>query len=218
MTAMLDGAARALPGVVRAGRRPVLKALAAAVAVGLVVALVAWVIVSQRPPLSFAGWTADLDARPVGDGLSTTRVVVGLGEGERVVLTSIRNDGRLPVTVLGLDEERTLFWVRAEFRDRGPAPRSLGYDSPAAAKAAVTASSVTLAPGASADVLVTFDPPPELTMADGGFLQQEVIVLSVRYLGLPSSHEVPLLMDPLVLAGASTVARLEREGRFQVGG
>ncbi len=73
---------------------------------------------------------------------------------------------------------------------------------------------MTLEPGASADVLVTFDPPPDLFMADGSFTQLHELVLSVRYLGVRSSRRVPLLLEPLALVGAHTVARLEREGRF----
>ena len=104
--------------------------------------------------------------------------------------------------------------MSASFRDRGQTPTDFGYPDVAAAKAAVRASSVTLEPGASADVLVRFDPPVELSTADGGFGELRGLLLSVRHLGVGSTQRVPLLQEPLTLVGGDTVARLEREGRF----
>jgi hypothetical protein len=37
----------------------------------------------------------------------------------------------------------------------------------------------------------------------------------VRHLGVDSTQRVPLLQEPITLVGGDTVARLEREGRFQ---
>lgn len=175
--------------------------------------VLAWIAVGKQAPLESGGWGAPLDARQLDDGISTTRYVLSVDEGEQVVLTSVRNGGRLPITVRGVDEERVLPFVSASFRDRGQTQRELGYPSAAAAKEAVTASSVTLEPGASADVLVRFDPPDDLSMADGSFTELYDLLLSVRHLGVGSTQRVPLLQEPLTLVGGDTVARHVREGR-----
>lgn len=194
----------------RAWRRllPVLAGMAAVVLVG------AWLTAAQRIPLEGGYWEVPLDARQIGDGLTATRYVLPVNAGEQVVLTSIRNDGPLPLTVLGLDGEGGLPWMRASFRGVGGAPARIGYSTDAAAKAAVSGSSVTLAPGANADVLVAFDPPSGLSTADGSYQELQELRLSVRYLGLESTQVVPLLSEPLALIGAATRLRLEAEGRF----
>ena len=210
MTLVLDGpstAARAAPP--RRWRR-----LRFPIAVlALLGPALAGIVVGTQAPLEGAGWSGPLDARPLDDGVRSTRYVLSVDAGEQVVLTSVRNGGRLPITVLGLDEERGLPFVSASFRDRGLTPTEFGYPSAAAAKAAVSASSVTLEPGASADVLVRFDPPDDLSMADGSFTELYDLLLSVRHLGLVSTQRVPLLQEPLTLVGRDTVARLDRDGR-----
>lgn len=183
--------------------------LAVLAVLGLVVG---WTAVGKRASLQGGAWSGALDARPLSDGVSTTRYVLPVSDGEQVVLTSVHNGGRLPITLLGVDEERSLSWVTATFRGRGTALREIGYPSTAAARAAVTASSVRLEPGASADVLVRFDP-VGVTMDDGTFAELDEVVLSVRHLGVGSSHRIPLLSEPVAFVGADTVSRLEREGR-----
>ena len=181
----------------------------------LVVALVAaWVTTAQRAPLEEGSWAGGLDARQLEDGLGATRYVVPVGRGEQVVLTSVRNDGPAALTVLGLDAEGGLPYLRASFRDVGASPAEIGYPSSAAAKAAVTASSVTLAPGDSADVLVAVDPRADVRLAEGSYSELRELRLSVRYLGLTSTQVVPLLPEPLAVVGTDTFARLQAEGRF----
>ena len=184
------------------------------VVLGLLGLVLGWIVLGKQAPLEGAGWGSPLDARPISDGLRSTRYVLSVDAGEQAVLTSVRNRGRLPMTVLGVDEEGGLPFVSATFRDRGLTPEEFGYLDAAAAKAAVTASSVTLEPGASADVLVRFDPPADVTMADGTAAELQDLLLSVRHLGVGSTQRVPLLQEPVTLVGGDTVARLEREGRF----
>ena len=180
----------------------------------VVVLVVAWSAVGKQPPLEPGGWSSRLDARPLEDGVTTTRYVLSVDAGAQVVATSVRNDGPLPVTLLGIDEEHSVPWARARFRDRGPTPRSFGFASAAEAKAAVTASSLRLQPGSSADVLVTFEPPDAMSLSGGSYTELYDLLLSVRYLGVDSSQRVPLLMEPLTFVGGDAVAQLEREGRF----
>jgi hypothetical protein len=209
MTLLLDEPSTVPPDVGRAR-------LVAPFAVLVLLALVGgWLAVGKQPSLGQAGWSAPLDARQVGDGIRSTRYVLPVDEGEQVVLGSIRNDGRLPVTVLGVDAEHSVPWITATFRDRGEVQREVGYSSTAAAEDAVTASSVTLRPGASADVLVRFAPPGDLVVGDWSYSEHHDLLLSVRHLGVDSTQRVPLLQEPITLVGGDTVARLEREGRFQ---
>lgn len=212
MTLVLDGS----PAVVQGpGRRGWRRLLPHAVGVTALLLFGSWTVVAQHPQLQSGGWGAFLDARPLEDGLTTTRYVLPVGDGERVVLTSIRNDGPLPLTVLGVDETRGPSWIRASFRARGPEDREFGYRTTALARSSVDASSVTLAPGTGADVLVTFAAPPHVSMADGTSSELRDLALTVRFLGLESTRVVPLMHEPLTLVGAATFARLEREGHVQ---
>ena len=212
MTLVLDERSTAPSDAAPRRRRRLLAPVSALALLGLVLA---WVVAAKQVPLQGGAWAGPLDGHQLGDGITTTRYVLSVDEGEQVVLTSIRNGGPLPITVLGVDEERSLSWVSASFRDRGRAQDELGYPSAAAAKAAVTASSVTLEPGAAADVLVRFDPPADLSVADGSFTELDDLLLSVRYLGVGSTQRVALLMEPVTLVAADTLARLEREGRIR---
>lgn len=211
MTLVLDGSPDVLEQAPPRRWRRWLLGTAVVAAVALVAA---WVVVAQRPPLQPGGWAGWLDARPLGDGLTTTRHVLSAEGGEQVVLSSIRNDGPAALTVLGADDEQGLSWVRLSFRERGQRPDPIGYSSAEAARAAVTASSVVLEPGAYADVLLVVDPPADLVVADGSFVAMSTFSLAVEHLGLRSTRSVPLLQEPLTVVSGDTFARLEREGRF----
>ncbi len=211
MTLVLTGPTTASEAPPR--RRPGLLApVTGLLVVGLVLG---WLVVGKQAPVQGGAWSGGLDARPLGDGVRATRHVLSVDEGEQVVLTSVRNGGRLPVTLLGLAEGGTFPWSTASFRDRGRTQDEVGYPSGAAAKDAVTATSLTLDPGEHADVLVRFDPPAHVTMADGTYSELTTVPLRVRHLGVTSTQRVPLLQEPLTLVGRATLARLEREGRFR---
>ena len=215
MALVLDGSPVVAPDEQPRGWR---RLLPLAVLVTALLLGASWIVVAQHPQLRSGGWSAPLDARPLEDGVTTTRYVLAIDDGDRVVLTSIRNEGPLPLTVLGVDETRTLSWVRASFRERPAEDRVFGYRTPALARSAVSAPRVTLEPGASADVLVTFAAEPHVTMADGTYSELSDLSLEVRYLGLESTRTVAILHEPLTLVGAQTTARLEREGRFRSDG
>lgn len=210
MTLVLDQPPTAVQDAPRWRWRTLVAPLAVLAVLGL---LVGWTELGERAPLRGGAWSGALDARPVSDGISTTRYVLPVAGGEQVVLTSVHNGGRRPVTLLGVDQERSLSWVTATFRDRGTALREIGYPSAAAARAAVTDSSVRLEPGATADVLVRFDP-VGVTIVDGSFSELDELVLSVRHLGVGSSQRIPLLSAPVAFVGEDAFARLEREGRI----
>ena len=210
-----------VPGVVTTrppARRRVRRFLPFAAAVAGLALLLGWSTYGQHPALATGGYGAYLDARPLDDGLGTSRYVLPIGDGARVVLTSVRNDGRFPMTVLGVDETRSLPWVRATFRAADPTPQEIGFSSSGAAQDAVRDASVVLDPGETAEVLVTFDALPTRVPAEGGMTKVVDLPLVVRHLGLESTRRVPVMHDPLVLVGPAEWARLEREGHLTPAG
>ena len=209
MTLALDEASTAAQDGPRWRWRRLLAPASALALLGLVPA---WVVVARHVPLQGGAWAGPLDARTLDDGLRTTRHVLPVDAGEQVVLTSVRNGGRLPITLRGVDQERSPSWVTASFREHAPSD-DIGYLTAAQAEAAVTASSVVLPPGAHADVLVRFHPAGVASVADGAAVELDELALSVRHLGVGSTVVVPLLQEPVTLVGSDTLARLEREGR-----
>ena len=118
-----------------------------------------------------------------------------------MVLTTVRNDGPFPMTVLGVDETRTLPWVRATFRAADPTPEEIGFPSGRAALDAVRNASLVLEPGETAEVLVTFDALPTAIPTEGGRTQ---------VLGLPLVVRSP---RPRVDADRAGAARPARAGQ-----
>ena len=68
------------------------------VVLGALAVLVAWRVVGAHPAGGGGGFTAPRDARPIGDGVRTTRYVLPSTPGDYSVMTSIRNTGRVAFT------------------------------------------------------------------------------------------------------------------------
>ncbi|MCU1677485.1 MAG: hypothetical protein JWM93_2243 [Frankiales bacterium] len=169
--------------------------------------LAAWRVVGAHPAVERGAFGAWLDAKPIGDGLETTRYLLPTTPGDYSVLTSVRNAGRFAFTLDGIDTTRTLDGISVTFEEDANAPGKTMGDASLA-----TRTSVTVQPGQLAGVLVTFhrdaESPP---IAAGGSMSFTTVPLRVTQLGVTSVQDVQLLQAPIVVTDAGTMATLLRD-------
>jgi hypothetical protein len=169
----------------RRPRRTSLIALAAVVVLALVAT---GITVLTRPPDLGTGssYGGSPTMKVASDGLSDTKFEID-GNSGGVLDASVTNDGRFPVTILGLDRAAqptmsvlaTIAFVpdpdRPGTRQGGPALRS-----------------VTLQPGDEADIRLTVRTPDCLPQEKGSSVIYEAIPVKVRRLGFTRSTAIPL--------------------------
>jgi hypothetical protein len=151
------------------------------------------VFVLERPAaLGEGSITVDTaSARTVNDGYSDTKFVVN-GNVGGVLHVSVRNDSRVPVTILGLDNppETPTQLAGVSFQ---PGIVEPGKPRPWASK-------VTLGRGDEAGVMLTVRMPACLPMSKGTNVIYDWIPVKVRRLGITRSARIPLALPLWVYA------------------
>ncbi len=133
----------------------------------------------------------------ISDGYVSTRYLVHAQPGARAeLLVSVRNAGRLPVTLTGLAEEQTAVRLQARFA-------TLDYSRPIQL-GQPTHRQVTIEPGQEAAVFIGVDA-GECGQGPGDLMSFETLPLRVEVLGLTTTQQVPLNL-PLTLAGPTVSA------------
>ncbi len=164
----------------------------------LAIAVTAWIWVGTHPRVvagSFSGGGDDF--RIADDGIADTRYVL---KGDRgAFLTSIRNEGRVPVTVLGLDTARAgLFMTLGGFQPDPFRPgKGIGDLT------LPTQRRVTLGEGEEAGIVLRFKVDPCVFMQAGSYFDTHEVHLRVRQAGITTTQSIPL-EPPLTVRGTST--------------
>jgi len=167
----------------------------------------AWIAVGTNPAVtqgSFFG-PPPAGARIATDGVTDTRLVMP-GEPGRTyeVPLSLRNAGRVPFTVLGLDGENPLLHGIALHAD----PYAEGYGSRYWAEGA---EQISLGPGDEVGVVVSIGVPECLIYQEGGWAEFDTLPLRVRQLGLTTTQDVETFL-PLTLTGTTPDGATPPEG------
>ncbi len=195
MTALaVDGREPATVPRRRVGRRA--RRLAALAA--LAIAATAWIWVGTHPRVAAGSfWGGGDDFRIAEDGIADTRYVLKGDEGS--FLASIRNDGRVPFTVLGLDTARAgLFMTLGGFQPDPFRPgKGIGDMT------LPTQRRVTLGEGEEAGILLRFKVDPCVFMHAGSHSDTTALHLRVRQAGITTTQSLPLEL-PLTIRGTST--------------
>ena len=167
----------------------------------LLAVAVAGQVVARRASLSAGSsfWPRSGLTR-ANDGVTDTRYVVQEVPGSGFsVYTTLRNDGRVPITILGVDSDGLLgSWVqRARL---APVDERSGRK---AFEAQTTSTSVTVDRGEEVALMLDFRIPRCLYMEKGSYSDHTVLPLKVRILGVTRRLSVPLLDLPVTVAGTS---------------
>lgn len=159
-------------------------AVATVVLVGAVGATFVW---WGNPRLGEGGLVGPGDGMSwANDGVEDTRMVVRGRPAATVRATfSIRNDGRLPFTVHGLDVADMIDWFskqRVTF-----VPGAQGLDA-----TATPVQRLTLGPGEEATVLWSLDMACQPGMSEGSYMTIDALRFKLRWLGIGATRELPL--------------------------
>lgn len=162
---------------------------------------VAGQVVARRASLSAGSsfWPRSGLTR-VNDGVTDTRYVVQDVPGARFsVYTTVRNNGRVPITILGVDPDGLLgSWVqRARL---APVDERSGRN---AFEPQTTSTSVTVGSGEEVALMLDFRIPRCLYMEEGSYSDHTVLPLKVRVLGVTRQLSAPLLDLPVTVVGTS---------------
>jgi hypothetical protein len=164
----------------------------------LAIAATAWIWVGTHPrvvPGSFSGGGDDF--RIASDGIADTRYVLKGDEGR--FLTSIRNDGRVPFTLLGIDTARAgPFMTLGGFQ-----PDPFGPGKGIGDMTLPTRRQVTLGSGEEAGVVLGFAVGRCVYMQAGSSSDTNAVHLRVRQAGITTTQSLPLDL-PLTVLGTST--------------
>jgi hypothetical protein len=190
MDSMQDSAP-AVAGTKR--RRPPLRLAVALVAiVGVVCAVFIW---WGKPRLGEGGVVGPGAGMSwANDGVDNTRMVVRSGTAGTVTATfSIRNDGRLPFTVHGLDVANRNAWLSKQ--QVMFVPGIPGFD-----EAVTPLEQLTLDPEEQATVLWSLDMACRPTMSEGSFMSINSLPFKVTWFGTSTTRELPL-EQPITFVG-----------------
>ncbi len=182
MDSMQDSA----PAVMGTNRRRTLLRLTVAFValVGVVCAVFVWWGNPRLGEGSVVGPGAGMSW--ANDGVEDTRMVVRGGSAATVSATfSIRNDGRLPFTVHGLDTTNMGPWFSKQHVTFMPGIP--GFD-----EAVTPLGQVTLDPGEEATVLWSLDMACRPTMSEGGSTSIDILRFKVTWFGTSTTRELPL--------------------------
>jgi hypothetical protein len=134
------------------------------------------------------------------DGVEDTRMLVrGRTAGTVSARFSIRNDGRLPFTVHGLDRAESGNWLSEQQVTFGPG--FLLDEQPV-----TRVKQVTLNPGDEAIVFWSLDMPCPLLMAEGSSMDISTLRFTVSWLGARTIRELPL-ERPITFLGDDNTSR-----------
>lgn len=180
------------------GRPAVLvKVLAVVVGALLVAALVGWQWLGHHPELAqgSASATPDAPLRIANDGVSDTRYVLD-GDTDRGELRiSLRNDGRVPFTVLGLEPLEPYAFTLWSGLKLKTSPESGVWDWDGA-----KAEPATVDPGGELAMVLGVKRSRCNDQTAGGYSDTDVVRLQVRQLGITTIQEFRLPLPVVVKA------------------
>lgn len=172
----------------------------AVMAAGLSVLLVGWLVLATHPSLGEGSFGNTGDLRPASDGFAVTRLVLDAVPGRMAhVLLSVRNEGQVRATLLGIDRERSggfLDHVRFSPDPYAAASPVVGDLSSA------TLEQVALDPGEQAGMLLSLHVDSCPPLEPGSQVSYEEIPLRVRSLGVVTTQPMPLSV-PIVISGTA---------------
>ncbi|MFD1374163.1 hypothetical protein [Actinoplanes sichuanensis] len=128
------------------------------------------------------------------DGVTDTRLVArGRPVATLTATFSLRNDGRLPFTVHGLDVSDTIAWFKKQQVTFVPGVSGFQDDT-------TRQTSVTLDPGQETTVLWSLDTACQPTMAENSYMTIDALRFRVSWWGLTTTRDLPL-DRPLTFVG-----------------